>query len=102
MPTIEEIQTQVHDLRARPSTSSIGRRPPSSSTSARPPSAVADRLPEDRPELLVSGLDTVDRQIDFAKQVLDAAGRLRQGRPSTPPCKPLRPGQAAKAAVKAA
>ena len=63
--------------------------------------ALADRLPEDRPELLTQGIDTLVGQVDFAKKVIDAQVDLVKTILDAA-VQPVRPVPVRKSTVKAA
>jgi hypothetical protein len=71
MPTIEEIQTQIHDLQSQALDYVKSAQAPVVEYVGKAAGTVAEVLPEDKPELLVRGLDAVTFQANFAKTVLD-------------------------------
>lgn len=71
MPTIDELQNQVHDLQAKALDYVKSVQAPVVEYVGKAADTVADRLPEDKPELLTRGLDAVAFQAGFAKTVLD-------------------------------
>jgi hypothetical protein len=95
---IDSIQTQIHELQDKAFTYVKDAQAPVVEYVGKAVETVAARLPEDRPEALVSGLGfqvtfakkVLDSQVTFAKAVLDAA------------TKPLLPAPVKKSAVKAA
>lgn len=100
MPTIdiEQYQTQIHELQDKALATVKDVQAPVVGYVAKAAEAVAARLPEDRPEALVSGLrfqagfakQVLDTQVAFAKSVIDAV------------TKPVLPAPAKKTTVKAA
>ena len=100
MPTIdiEQYQTQIHELQDKALATVKDVQAPVVDYVAKAAEAVAARLPEDRPEALVSGLrfqvaftkQVLDTQVAFAKSVIDAV------------TKPVLPAPAKKTTVKAA
>lgn len=71
MPTIDEIQTQVHELQGKALDYVKSAQAPVVEYVGKAAGTVADTLPADRPELLVTVIDSVAFQAGFAKQVLD-------------------------------
>jgi hypothetical protein len=76
MPTIDEIQTQVHDLEAKVIDYVRSAQAPVTEYVGKATGAVAERIPADRPELVTQLIDVVVRQADFAKQLIDARAGL--------------------------
>lgn len=72
MPTIDEIQTQVHELQGKALDYVKSAQAPVVEYVGKASGTVADALPQDKPEALVRGIDAVSFQANFAKQVLDA------------------------------
>ncbi len=71
MPTIDEIQSQVHELQGEgPRLREVGPGPVVEYVGKAADTA-AGVLPDEKPELLVRGLDAVAFQAGFAKTVLD-------------------------------
>src|SRR5215207_1168856 len=95
---IDQIQSQIHQLQDKALAYVQDVQAPVTEYVAKAAETVAARLPEDRPEALVSGLGfqvgfakkVLDTQVAFAKSVIDAA------------TKPLLPTPVKKSAVKAA
>jgi hypothetical protein len=69
MPTIEDIQTQVQDVQAKVIELLETAQASVVEYVGKASSAIAEHLPEDRPEALAKGLEAFDGS--FAKQVLD-------------------------------
>lgn len=101
MPTIDEIQTQVHELQSKALDYVKSVQAPVVEYVGKAADTAAGVLPEDKPELLVRGLDAVafqagfaktvlDTEVSFAKQLIDAVA------------KPFTPAKKKTAAVKAA
>ena len=72
MPTIEEIQSQVHDLQGKALDYVKSVQAPVVEYVSKAAGTVADAIPADRPELLVKGIDAALFQAGFAKKVIDA------------------------------
>ena len=72
MPTIDEIQTQMQDLQGKALDYVKSAQAPVVEYVGKAAGSVADRLPQDKPELLVRGIDAVTFQAGFAKKVLDS------------------------------
>ena len=72
MPTIDEIQTQVHELQAKALDYVTTLQAPVVEYVGKASGTVADVLPEDRPELLVRGIDAAVFQARFATKAIDA------------------------------
>jgi hypothetical protein len=72
MPTIDEFQTQVHELQTKALDYVRSVQGPVVDYVAKAAGAVAEALPSDRPELLVRGIDAAVFQAGFAKKVIDA------------------------------
>jgi hypothetical protein len=72
MQTISDLQTQVHELEGKALDYVKTVQAPVVEYVGKATDALAERLPADRPELLVQVLDVVVRQADFAKQAIDA------------------------------
>lgn len=72
MPTIDEIQTQVHELQSKALDYVKNVQSPVVGYVGKAASAVAEALPTDRPEFLVRGIDAAVFQASFAKKVIDA------------------------------
>jgi hypothetical protein len=72
MPTIEEIQNQVHELQGKALDYVKSVQTPVVEYVAKAAGTVADAIPADRPELLVKGIDAALFQAGFAKKVIDA------------------------------
>jgi hypothetical protein len=72
MPTIDDFQTQVHELQAKALDYVTTIQTPVVDYVRKASGTVADALPQDRPELLVRGIDAAVFQAGFAKKVLDA------------------------------
>src|SRR5919109_471867 len=71
MPTIDEIQTQVQELQTKALDYVKSAQTPVIEYVGKAADTAAGVLPEDKPELLVRGLDVVAFQANFAKTVLD-------------------------------
>lgn len=71
MPTIDEIQTQVHDFQGKALEAVKSVQDQGVEYVAKAAATLADALPSERPELLVTVIDAVTHQAGFAKQVLD-------------------------------
>jgi hypothetical protein len=71
MPTIDEIQSQVHEFQGKALKYVKSVQAPVVEYVAKAAGSLADALPEDRPELLVRGIDAAVFQAGFAKKVLD-------------------------------
>ena len=100
MPTIDEIQTQVRDLEGKALDYVQSVQAPVTEYVGKATAALADRLPADRPELLVQVIDLVVRQAEFAKKAVDAQGDFTKAVIDAA-VKPFAPAKK-KAAVKAA
>lgn len=72
MPTIDEFQTQVHELQAKALDYVTSFQAPVVEVVGKASGTVAERLPADRPELLVRGIDAAVHQAGFAKKAIDA------------------------------
>ena len=71
-PTTTQITDQVAELQTKVLDLLNDAQAPVAEYVGRVADAVAARPPEDRPELLSQGLDTLVGQVDFAKKVIDA------------------------------
>jgi hypothetical protein len=71
-PTTSDITEQLTELEGKALTFIKDAQAPAVEYVGKFAEAIASRLPEDRPELLSQGIDTVVGQVDFAKKVLDA------------------------------
>lgn len=71
MPTIDEIQNQVHELQGKALDYVKSVQAPVVTYVGKAADTAAGVLPEDKPELLARGLDAVAFQAGFAKKVLD-------------------------------
>ena len=100
MPTIDEFQTQVHELEGKALDYVKSVQAPVTEYVGKATAALAERLPADRPELLTQVIDLVVRQAEFAKQFIDARAGLTKGVIDAA-VKPFVPAKK-KAAVKAA
>jgi hypothetical protein len=100
MPTIDDIQTQVHELEGKALDYVQSVQAPVTEYVGKATAALAERLPADRPELLTQVIDLVVRQAEFAKQAVDAQGTFTKAVIDAA-VKPFAPAKK-KAAVKAA
>ena len=71
MPTIDEIQSQVHELQGKALDYVKSVQAPVIEYVGKAADTAAGVLPDEKPELLVRGLDAVAFQAGFAKTVLD-------------------------------
>jgi hypothetical protein len=71
VPTIDEIQDQVHDLQTKAIELVKTYQAPAVDYVGKAAETVAERLPADKPELLVKGLDALTTQAAFVKDLLD-------------------------------
>ena len=76
MPTIDEIQTQVHELQAKALDYVTTFKAPAVEYVSKASGVLAERLPADRPELVVRGIDAAVFQAGFAKKAIDAGTDL--------------------------
>jgi hypothetical protein len=72
MSTIDDLQSQVHDLQTKALDYVKSVQPTAVDYVAKASRAVADALPTDRPELVSKGIDGALFQAAFAKKVIDA------------------------------
>ena len=71
-PTTAQITDQVAELQSKALEILENAQAPVAEYVGKVADAVAARLPDDRPELLSQGIDTLVGQVDFAKKVIDA------------------------------
>jgi hypothetical protein len=72
MPTYDEIQSQVRELQSKALEYLTSLQTPVVESVTKATTTLADALPEDRPELLVRGIDAAVYQARFAKKAIDA------------------------------
>ena len=83
MPSIAEIDTQIHDLQTQALEAVKNAQAPVVDYVAKAADAVAGVLPEDKPELLVNAIAfqtsfakrVLDTEVAFAKAVIDAVAK---------------------------
>ena len=99
-PTTNDINDRIAELQGKALDFITDAQAPVADYVGRIAGTVASRLPEDRPELLAQGIDTVVGQVDFAKKVLDAQVDLVKAVLDAA-VKPVRPARRPAAAAKA-
>jgi hypothetical protein len=101
MPTIDEIQSQVHEFQGKALDYVKTHQEPLVDYVAKAADTMADTLPEDRPELLAQGIESAVFQATFAKKVIDAEATFVKAVIDAA-VKPFKPMAAKRRPVKAA
>ena len=101
MPTIEEIQSQVVELEGKALETVKSVQAPVLEYVGKAADTLATRLPEDRPEAVVRGIDLLTSQVNFAKQIIDTRAAFTKAVLDAV-VKPFAPAKKKAAAVKAA